>query len=164
MLNRAHIDDAFRRYASSVRRRALEMLGSPSEAEDIVQDVFLALVDEPTAFEGRSTLLTFLYRMTTTRCLDRIRSRSNRSRLLSIHVDRDATSPPSDAAMWARLTLATVPEDEAAAAIYAYADGMTHEEIARVMGCSRRHVGDLLEKLAARLAARERNDRRAAGA
>ena len=46
--------------------------------------------------------------------------------------------------------LARLPEPLAQVAVYRYVDEMTHDEIARILGCSRRHVGDLLERLEAR--------------
>jgi RNA polymerase sigma-70 factor (ECF subfamily) len=48
-----------------------------------------------------------------------------------------------------------VPEELAQAAVYYYADEMTHEEIAEVLRCSRRHVGDLLERLHQEVGRRE---------
>jgi RNA polymerase sigma-70 factor (ECF subfamily) len=44
-----------------------------------------------------------------------------------------------------------LPDDEARAAVYHYVDGMSHREVAEMLGCSRRHVGDLLERLRARM-------------
>jgi RNA polymerase sigma-70 factor (ECF subfamily) len=35
--------------------------------------------------------------------------------------------------------------------VYHYLDGMSHAEVAEVLGCSRRHVGDLLVRVARRL-------------
>jgi RNA polymerase sigma-70 factor (ECF subfamily) len=47
--------------------------------------------------------------------------------------------------------LATLPDELARIAVYYYLDEMTHEEIARVMGCSRRHIGNLVQRLGKRL-------------
>lgn len=52
-----------------------------------------------------------------------------------------------------RDALAQLPDQEARAAVYFHLDGMTHTEIAELLGCSRRHVGDLLERVTQRLAA-----------
>ena len=46
----------------------------------------------------------------------------------------------------ARQILGRMPEDLASAVAYYYCDEMSHEEIAKVMGCSRRHVGNLIER------------------
>ena len=50
--------------------------------------------------------------------------------------------------MQLRMLLERIPEPLAHVAVYAYVDGLTQDEIARVMRCSRRHVSALLERLA----------------
>jgi RNA polymerase sigma-70 factor (ECF subfamily) len=39
-----------------------------------------------------------------------------------------------------------MPPDVAAAVVYHHLDGMTHAEVAELLGCSRRQVGYLLER------------------
>ena len=46
-----------------------------------------------------------------------------------------------------RLLLAVLPADVAAAVVYHHLDGMTHAEVAEMLGCSRRQVGYLLERV-----------------
>ena len=55
-----------------------------------------------------------------------------------------------------RQVLAQLPEQLSLAAIYHYLDEMTQDEIAETMGCSRRHVGHLLERARQVLRDRER--------
>jgi len=50
-----------------------------------------------------------------------------------------------------RRLLGSVSEEMAQACVYHYVDELTQDEIAAVMGCSRRHVGHLLERLRARM-------------
>jgi RNA polymerase sigma-70 factor (ECF subfamily) len=54
------------------------MLGSFQDAEDAIQDTLLAAWQGFGAFEGRSSLRTWLYRIATNRCLDMRRSASRR--------------------------------------------------------------------------------------
>jgi RNA polymerase sigma-70 factor (ECF subfamily) len=42
-----------------------------------------------------------------------------------------------------------LPEPLGHVAVYYYLDELTHEEIAELLGCSRRHVGNLLVRLSA---------------
>lgn len=52
----------YRRRQGSVYRFALHMSGDTTIAEDVTQETFLVLMDEPARFEvGRSALLSFLY-------------------------------------------------------------------------------------------------------
>ena len=140
----------YRMYGHSVLRRARQILASPDEAADVLQEVFTGLVEDPGQFGQRSSISTFLYVVTTRACLQRLRARKNRLRLLDEQVrpwatDVDARAP--DATSILRDVLAQLPEDEARAAVFFHLDGMTHAEIADVLGCSRRHVGNLLDRV-----------------
>lgn len=143
-------DDCFRKHAPAVFRRARRLLGSESDANEIVQDVFLSLFERPAQYEGRSALTTFLYAATTNACLNRLRNQRTRARLLAARVEDEGMPEASEWTQEQALTLqralAALPEDVAAALVYYCVDGMSHEEIARVLGCSRRHVGDLLAR------------------
>ena len=140
----------YRAHAPSVFRRAQRLLGNDAEADDVVSDVFTSLYERPQQYQGRSALSTFLYSMTTHACLNRIRTRNRRSRLLRQVLDPPAagTRPLSpDGAVQLRALLEQVPEPLGAVAVYYYLDELTHEEIAEILGCSRRHVGNLLARL-----------------
>ena len=78
-----------------------------------------------------------------------MRDRDNRARLLREHVEPVPTSTPArgEAVALATDVLARLPPDVAEAAVYYYCDEMTHDEIAALMRCSRRHIGHLLERL-----------------
>jgi RNA polymerase sigma-70 factor (ECF subfamily) len=149
------IETLYRKYGHSVLRRARQMLASDADARDILQEVFASLVEKPAQFQARSSPSTFLYSMTTHACLARLRDAKNRLRLLDEHVrpwasDKDPRSPEARAAV--QSVLAQLPADEAEAAVYYHLDGMSHAEIAELLACSPRHVGDLLARTAARLA------------
>lgn len=138
-------------------RRARRLLGSEQEAREILQDVFASLVGEPGQIDGKGPMVGWLYGATTHACLNRIRDRKNRLRLLDTHVaplQQESVAASAEQALLTRELLAQLPVDLAQVAVHYYSDEMTHEEIARVMGCSRRHVGNLLERLKATLSDR----------
>lgn len=129
------------------------MLGSDGDACEVVHDVFLSLFERPEQYAGKSSMTTFLYSAVTHACLNRIRNGKTRLRLATEHGPVLAT--PSRALSAEDLTvlhaeLARLPEPLAQVAVYRYVDELTHDEIARILGCSRRHVGDLLERLETR--------------
>jgi RNA polymerase sigma-70 factor (ECF subfamily) len=132
-------------------RRAARLLGNEVDASEVVQEVFLSLIDDPSQFGDRSSLLTWLYSATTNRCLNRIRDERTRSRIVN---ERGASLPVASSATQTedvaelRGLLRSLPLHLAQVAVYYFGDEMTHEEIARVLGCSRRHVGHLVERLA----------------
>lgn len=145
------LDAIYRRHAPSVFRRARRILGSDADAHEVLQDVFLSLFERPDQYAGRSALTTFLYGATTHAALNRIRNRKNRARLLSEYVrgrppEVDPRMTPETLA-YLRGLLARMPEPLAVVAVHHWMDELTHEEIARILGCSRRHVGDLLERV-----------------
>lgn len=123
----------------------MKLLGDGQEAREVVQEIFTSLLDRPEQFRGESKILTWLYSATTHSCLNRIRNRKTRLRLLEERATHEpATTPDLEGMTAAREILARLPEEIAQAAVHYYFDQMTHAEIAEVMGCSRRHVGDLL--------------------
>ena len=90
---RAGDEAAFTRLVQRHRRElaahCYRMLGSPSDAEDALQETLLAAWRGLPGFEGRSSLRTWLYRVATSVCLRQAR---RRPRLLS----PDAGPPRSD--------------------------------------------------------------------
>jgi len=152
------VEALYRSYGHSVLRRARQILASDDEAGEVLQEIFVGLVARPQQFAQRSSPSTFLYTVTTHACLARLRDRKNRLRLLDEQVKPWASEldpRTADAAVLVRAVLAQLPDDEARAAVYYHLDGMTHAEIADVLGCSRRHVGDLLERVERRLVERK---------
>jgi RNA polymerase sigma factor (sigma-70 family) len=149
------VETLYRKYGHSVLRRARQILGSDDDARDMLQEIFAGLVARPSQFAGRSAPSTFLYAVTTHACLARLRDRRNRVRLIEEQVrpwlsDVERASADTRAAVQA--ALAQLPEEEASAAVYYHLDGMSHAEIAEVMDCSPRHIGDLLARAASHFA------------
>jgi RNA polymerase sigma-70 factor (ECF subfamily) len=146
---RAQIADVYRRHAASVYRRALSLLGHPAEANEVLQDLFVAMLERPEQFEGRSMLSTYLYQATTHACLNRLRDQRNRTRLLVQHqAERGVPAHEyTDHHLRLRQALERLPAVLAEVAVYYFVDDLSQREIAEILGCSRRHVGDLLERL-----------------
>lgn len=148
----AHEYDAYyRRYAPMVERRARALLGSEAEALDVMQDLFASLFERPEQFTGKSQISTFLYAATTHACWSRLRQGRTRSRLLEQH---GPAREPAQEARGPNLTvlrdvLSQLDEELAQVAVHYYLDEMTHAEIAEILGCSRRQVGYLLDRLTA---------------
>jgi RNA polymerase sigma factor (sigma-70 family) len=134
------------------------MLGSVSDADEVVHDVCLALSPAPQQLRLESTVTTYLYGAVTHACLNRIRNRRTRERLLSVHGAQP--SEPSASGEWivaARHLLAQLPEELAELAVYRYVDELSQREIARVIGCSHTQVGRLTDRLTDWLSAREKH-------
>ena len=146
-------DALYRRYAPSAFRRARCILRSDADAHEVVQDLYLSLLEQPERYARAEDLTGFVYKAVTHACWNRLRNQRTRSRLLHEH-ERDAPQrlapahapePEQLTALWAELS--RMPETLAAVAIYYYLDGMTHDEIAVLLECSPRHVGNLVARL-----------------
>lgn len=75
------------------------MLGSGFEAEDAVQETMLRAWRGGTAFEGRSSLRTWLYSIATNVCLDLLRGRARRASPVGL----GPPSPPEGPSLWEAL-------------------------------------------------------------
>jgi RNA polymerase sigma-70 factor (ECF subfamily) len=145
----------FDQHGPRVYRRALRLLGNPADAEEATQEIFIRAFRSAEGFRHQSQLTTWLYQITTHYCLNLIRDRTRRTELHEEHVapmaddtDRSAPANPDDLVLLRRL-LSAADERQAAAAVYVFLDGMSHEEAAEVLGVSKRTVGNLLERFQA---------------
>lgn len=152
------IGELYRSHGAAVLRRARRLLANEADAQELLQEVFTALVRDPEPLVSARSPMAMLYRVTTNRALNRIRNEQNRRRLL--HLAPEAAPAPGPASRPdthddLRTILRLLPADEAAAFVYRHVDGMTHAEIAELLDCSRRHVGTLLDRSRERLLSHE---------
>ena len=144
------VERLYRSHGHLVLRRARTLLGNEHDAQEALQEVFASLLRDPAAVESNAT--GWLYQATTHWCLNQLRNRRTGARLL------EQRGPPpaevganAEALAEVRRLLAMLPEEVAAAVVYHHLDGMTHDEVAAMLGCSRRQVGYLLERATARM-------------
>lgn len=153
MLDEGQLASVYRSHGPSVFRRARQMLRVEADAYEVVQEVFLSLVERPEQFQGKSSMMTFLYSATTHACLNRIRNTTNRERLRKEHLPVSDESSSSrglgtDELVMLQRAISSMPDELAQVAVYYLLDGLSQDEIARILSCSRRHVGNLLTRLA----------------
>lgn len=155
---RASIEELYRTHGHAVLRRARNILRSEEDAREVLHEVFVSLLGEPERVRA-AALTTWLYSATTHACLNRLRNTRTRARILEAAKGLEDPHAPGSAedAVVVRQILADVPEELARVAIHHYLDEMTHEEIAEVLGCSRRRVGDLLVRLGEHVTRRHRS-------
>ena len=112
---------------------AAERLGHPpQEAEDLVQEVFLALVRSVDRFEGRSQIFTWLYRVLLNRHAELVRRKSlDRSRKPA----PPAETPVSDPERGERIRAAMdrLRAEEQRVLFLHFFEGLPYDEIARIV-------------------------------
>lgn len=132
------------RYVSLAFTVALRLLGSRSDAEDLVQEVFLQAWRQAQSYSPeRGSPEAWLITMTRSRGIDKLRSirRRDMRTLAPDEPVRDGSGvhmkPPTDASE-AKLTvggvLARLPESQRIVLELAYFDGLTQSEIAARLG------------------------------
>lgn len=104
-LAQAGDEGAFRELVEPHRRaldvHAYRMLGSPQDAEDIVQETLTRAWRTLDRFEGRSSIETWLYRIATNACLDELERRPRRPEPVFPYPDErllEASTPVVDPA------------------------------------------------------------------
>ncbi len=79
----AAFEEIYHRHFRRVYALCLRMMGNPTEAEDMTQEVFLQLFNKIGMFRGESAFTTWLHRMTVNQVLMHFRKKSTRSELLT---------------------------------------------------------------------------------
>ena len=154
------VEFLYHRYRELVYRLALRYGGSSAWAEDVTQEVFIRLfdvVDELQALEG---LESWFYRVTSNRCLNRLRRERLRNSGPVRWLLGRRTAEPLDperltcvrqelAQAWSSLD-ELGPKERVAFCMY-YLDGKRQSEIAEMLGHSKGYVCKLIKRAEARV-------------
>jgi RNA polymerase sigma-70 factor, ECF subfamily len=140
---------AFERLYQQYNRRVfsicLRMLGNPTEAEDLTQDVFVQLYRKIGSFRGDSAFTTWLHRMTVNQVLMHFRKRGVRHEsttddgelpvLIQVGTERPSHMPIIDSIALER-AVSELPPGYRTVFVLHDVEGYEHEEIARQLGCT----------------------------
>ena len=160
ILDAGAIERLYRSHGHIVLRRARALLGSEPDAQEALQEVFASLLRAPHSLRSATSAVAWLYQSTTHFCLNQLRNRRTGARLLQsglAPVPAQTTGSGGETLAELRRILSRLPADVAAATVYHHLDGMTHAEVAGLLGCSRRKVGYLLERAQRSLALLEQS-------
>jgi RNA polymerase sigma factor (sigma-70 family) len=135
--------EAYDAHAAAVHRVAYRLLGDPSGAQDVVQDVFLLLWERPDRFDPeRGRLRQWLCAAARNRVIDMLRraeTGSRRVRLLADGLGRP-DNDPADAAVRdassqaVRAAVESLPEVYRVPLLLAYYGGLSYREVAATLG------------------------------
>lgn len=160
----AQLQDLYQRYAHVLHRRCYHILGNDEDARDAVQETFAKVILRYDDFRQDASPLTWMYRISTNWCLNRIRDRSGRAAKHERHrqaIVGDGVARHKgeawEAAETVRRLLAEEDDETRAIVIHLYFDDLTREETARLVGVSqptlRKRLAAFLEKARDRVGA-----------
>jgi RNA polymerase sigma factor (sigma-70 family) len=126
-------------YSARVHRFILHALGpgNDADAEDILQDTFMALAEALPFFRGQSSLFTFACAIAHRKTVSFIRSRARRGELMKDHtaeVVRLIIEPPPDQDL--SNALASLSSEHRQVLLLKYVEELTVSEIAAVLALS----------------------------
>ena len=133
----------YRRHSGRLYSVACRMLGNPADAEDMLQEIFLAAHRKLESFRGEAALGTWLYRLGTNLCLDYLRSRAAKSGQLTDAIDDEPALADAGSRRLADQTvtkmdleraLAQLPEGCRSAFVLHDVEGLEHKEVADILG------------------------------
>ncbi len=139
----AALAELYRRHAPVVYGLALRLLGDADAAQEVLQEVVVALWERPERFNpARGALRSHLLRMAHGKAVDRIRAESRRARReencarqeLGGEVDLDREVWELVRAETVREALATLTDGERKAIELAYFGGRSYREVAAAFG------------------------------
>ena len=73
--DKAALSKLVNRYSERIYNLALRILRNKEDAEDVLQETFLAVVEKLHTFDGRSSFFTWIYRIATNASLMRLRKK-----------------------------------------------------------------------------------------
>jgi RNA polymerase sigma-70 factor (ECF subfamily) len=139
----AAFETIYRTHSGRLYSVACRMLGNPTDAEDLLQDIFLAAHRKLDSFRGESALGTWLFRLATNLCLDHLRSRAARTSQVTGPLDDEPGLADASSRRFADRTvvkmdleraMAQLPEGCRTAFVLHDVEGLEHKEVADVLG------------------------------
>lgn len=153
-LGRDELQRLYTQLAPAVHRRARLLLGRDADAWDVVQEVFEKMLSMGDSFRGEAQPMTWAWRITTNLCLNQLRARKLREPKLRLVTDEPVTDQQAtEVRQLLQVWLTHLDEREQQIATLLFIDELTQEEVAEVLGLSRKTIGREVEQLREKAAA-----------
>lgn len=132
-------------YRERVYRVAWRILRDDEDAEDAAQEAFIKIFKSIGRFEGRSSVYTWIYRITVNIALNKLKRDKFRRMVPLGDMIRKDTRPgadPSRTTMGSEIArrigeaVDTLPEKQRAVFTLKFYEELSHREIAEIVGCS----------------------------
>jgi RNA polymerase sigma-70 factor (ECF subfamily) len=144
----------FESHKDKVYSIALRYAGDPAAAMDIAQETFLKLMDRIGQFRGESSFDSWLYRLVVNSCLDHRRREKRLMPLVEEFFDR-FRAPQSSALedllrderqRQVQEVVSKLAPEQRIVVVLRYTEGLSYEEIAELLQCSRGTVASRLNR------------------
>jgi RNA polymerase sigma-70 factor (ECF subfamily) len=150
-MNGDRLTRLYRQYGPAIYARCRRILGDASGAEDATHETFMRVHKHLAAVPDTDAALRWIYRIATNYCLNELRNRKHRPNLTA---ELPELAAPIQLEDWftdrdlvGRL-VRLVPERLRSAAWLYHVDGIPQDEVAQVLGVSRRTVVNDLKRFA----------------
>ena len=151
----------FEAYKDRVFSIARYSLGDESAADDVTQQIFVKLITRISQFRGESEFTTWLYRLVINSCLDERRKQRRLLPVVEIETMNIANqrTPETgyarrEVADSVRQAIGGLKPKMRMPILLKYIEGLSYEEIAEVLGCSKGTVASRLNRAHKALAKR----------
>ena len=172
--DRSAFSELVRRYQSRVYSLCFRWLRDPAKAEEVAQDVFIALYKSLADFRGESKLSTWIFRVATNHCKNRLvygnRRREDRHESIDAPIGGDDDGPVkqyaidapgpdasinrAEASKLLQAALDALDEDQREIVLLRDVDDLSYEEIAELLQLPKGTVKSRLHRARAELARR----------
>ena len=165
----AAFNELVRQHQARVYQLVYRMLGDPAEAEDVAQEVFVSVFKSIASFRGDSKLGTWIYRVATNHCKNRIQYLGRRAHRAKREFDetKDGSTatvgalPRPDALVQAKQTeglihraLHELDQEQRELVVLRDVQNLSYEEIQRITGLAEGTVKSRLHRARKTLQAR----------
>jgi len=145
-VNSDRIAELYRTWGPAIYRRCLRLLRDPEAARDATQEVFRKALSSPGKLADPATALPFIYRVATNHCLNERRNAGRRGETELVDLDLAAILPDFPQRRLVQRVLSRFDSRTQSIAVGVLVDGMEHEEVADVLGISRKTVSRKLAR------------------
>lgn len=136
----------YREHSPRLFALTVRMLGNRTDAEDMLQEIFLTAHRKLKSYRGDARLSTWLFRLATNVCLDHLRSKAARMTQATSSLDDDHAAEPATASpgrvvgtvqrIDLERAVARLPQGSRAAFLLHDVEGFEHREVAAMLGIS----------------------------
>ena len=130
-------EEIYRRFGERMKSIAWNHLGNTNDAEDAVQETFIKIHRAASTFTGEASFATWAYRILVNTCFDVLRKRKRRvaeAPIETIVVERSGMNVDDAKRITLRKMLDQLPEQRRAVFMLFEIEGLSHAEIAAILG------------------------------